>query len=261
MPTAQSADRSESDEGEEKDCCNASNDESMDYDANQMVIYTHEDPKVLLVGSVIYVVRYKGSKDDYLMLHRYGYASQGQAAWNLDYTKPFAPGYIDRKDDSYVFTFKPRKAWEKVEHHNVEPGNVKAKFVLNKKKVPPTALRGGGTAAVQQPVQVNDYLLAREQRMKDNNDVMLSLGLIDLAKKISIEHEPVKRAKTIIKKGETLEPGPRRGSRRVAVGRADHDGEPPDRQATRTKNDEGGEDDEDDEDDEDEEDEEDEEED
>jgi hypothetical protein len=214
-PTAQSADRSESDEGEEKDCCNASNDESMDYDANQMVIYTHEDPKVLLVGSVIYVARYKGSKDEYLMLHRYGYASQGQAAWNLDYTKPFAPGYIDRKDDSYVFTFKPRKAWEKVEHHNVEPGNVKAKFVLNKKKVPPTALRGGGTAAVQQPVQVSDYELARGQRMKDNKAVMLSFGLVDLAQ-ISIEHEPVKRAKTS-KKNKSSEQGPRRASKRLAV--------------------------------------------
>jgi hypothetical protein len=157
-----------------------------------------------------------------------------------------------------VFTFKPRKAWEKVEHHNVVPGNVKAKFVLTKKnQVPPTALSGGGTAAVQQPVQVSDYELARGQRMKDNNDVMLSLGLIDLAKQISIEHEPVKRAKTS-KKGKSSEPGPRRASRRLAVCDSEHDGELPDCQATRTKNDEGGEDDEDDEDEEDEEDDEDE---
>ena len=232
-----------------------------------MVIYTYEDPTVLLVGSVIEVVRYDGDENEYLLLHRYGYASQKQAAWNLDYTKSFLPGYIDRKDDSYVFTFKPRKAWEKVEHHYVVSGNVKAKFVLTKTNhVPPTALSGGGTAAlntaVQQPVQVSAYELRRGQRMKDNNDKLLSLGLIDLAKQISIEHEPVKRAKTTIKKGKSSEPGPRRASRRLAAGNdscdSEHDGELPDCQATRTKNDEGGEDDEDDEDDEDEEDEEDE---
>ena len=260
-PTAQSADSSEFDEREEKDCCNASNDESMDYDANQMVIYTYEDPTVLLVGSVIEVVRYDGDEDEYLVLHRYGYASQNQAAWNLDYTKRFKPGYIDRKDDSYVFTFKPRKAYEKVEHEVVS-GNVKTKFVLTRNnQVPPTALSGGGNAAlntaVQQPVQVSDYELLRRQRMKDNNALILSLGIPDLKKQM----EPVERAK-IIKKGKTSEPGPRRASRRLAAGNdscdSEHDGELPDCQATRTKNDEGGEDGEDDEDDEDEEDEEDE---
>ena len=72
--------------------------------------------------------------------------------------------------------------------------------------------------------------------MKDNHDKMVSLGLIsDLEKQISIEHEPVKRAKTS-KKGKALEPGPRRASRRLAVGReagnvscdSEHDGELPD---------------------------------
>jgi hypothetical protein len=90
--------------------------------------------------------------------------------------------------------------------------------------------------------------------MKDNKAVMLSFGLEDLAKQISIEHEPVKRAKTS-KKNKSSEQGPRRASRRLAVCDSEHDGEPPDCQATRT---EGGEDDEDDEDEEDEEDDEDE---
>ncbi len=128
---------------------------------------------------------------------------------------------------------------------------------------------GGGTAAVQQPVQVSDYELARLQTIKDNQDVLLAFGLIDMAKQLSIEHEPVKRAKTTSKQGKSSEPGPRRrASRRLAVVReagnynsdAEH-GEHPDCQATRPKNDEGGEDDEDDEDDEEDEEDEDEEED
>jgi hypothetical protein len=91
--------------------------------------------------------------------------------------------------------------------------------------------------------------------MKDNKAVMLAFGLEDLAKQISIEHEPVKRAKTSNKSSEQ---GPRRASKRLAVCDSKHNIELPDCQATRTKNDEGGEDDEDDEDEEDEEDDEDE---
>ena len=103
--------------------------------------------------------------------------------------------------------------------------------------MPLNALSGGGTAALNtavQPVQVSDYELARGQRMKANNEIMVSLGLSDLAKQISMDHEPAKRAKTI-KKRKTSEPGPRRASRRLAVGReagnvscdSEHDGELP----------------------------------
>ena len=56
---------------EEKDCSNASYDESKDYDENQMLIYTNEDePNVLLVGSVIEVQVFTGSADEFLLVHR-----------------------------------------------------------------------------------------------------------------------------------------------------------------------------------------------
>ena len=134
---------------------------SSEYDENQMVIYTCDDhPDVLLVGAVQYLAVYESGGEG-LFVHRYGYASQGQAAWNLDYTKSFAPGYRDPEDNLFMFTFKPRRAYEKVEHEIV-PGNVKAKFVLTKKnnQVPQTALRGGDAAAlntVVQPGQVSEY--------------------------------------------------------------------------------------------------------
>jgi hypothetical protein len=129
---------------EEKDCSDANNDESKDYDANQMVIYyTEEDPKVLLVGSVIEVVRYNGSEDEFLLLHRYGYVSQNKAAWRLDYTKSFRPAYHDSKDSLFDFTSKPQSAYTIVDHE-IPFSNVKAKFEFSgKRRVPQGTVPSG----------------------------------------------------------------------------------------------------------------------
>ena len=129
---------------EEKDFCDASNEESKEYDVNQMVIYTHEDdPTVLLVGSVIEVLGYDGYAGEFLLLHRYGYVSKKKASWKLDYTKSFRPAYHDPKDDLFDFTFKPKSAYTKVDHE-IATSNVKAKFELtSKNRVPPGTVLSG----------------------------------------------------------------------------------------------------------------------
>jgi hypothetical protein len=121
---------------EEKDVSDASNEESKEYDVNQMVIYTHEDPTVLLVGSVLEVVGYDGFEGEFLLLHRYGYVSKKKAAWKLDYTKSFRPAYHDPKDDKFDFTFKPNSACTMVDHE-IATTHVKAKFErTSKNRVP-----------------------------------------------------------------------------------------------------------------------------
>jgi hypothetical protein len=66
---------------EEKDFCDASNEDSKEFDVNQIVIYSCEDdPTVLLVGSVIEVLAYDGFAGEFLLLHRYGYAKNNLEA-------------------------------------------------------------------------------------------------------------------------------------------------------------------------------------
>ena len=173
----------------EKDFCDASNEESKEYDVNQMVIYTHEDPTVLLVGSVLEVVGYDGYEGEFLLLHRYGYVVKAKAAWKLDSTKSFRPAYHDPKDDLLDFTFKPKSAYTKVDHETAT-SNVKAKFELTSmNRVPPgTVLSGKSTSALNTSVQagkVSEYECDRRRRMEDNARKLAELGIPDLTQQVN----------------------------------------------------------------------------
>ena len=174
---------------EEKDFCDASNEESKEYDVNQMVIYTHEDPTVLLVGSVLEVVGYDGYEGEFLLLHRYGYVAKNKAAWKLDYTKSFRPAYHDPKDDLFDFIVKPQSAYIKVEHE-IASTLVKAKFELtSKNRVPPgTVLSGKSTSALNMSGQagtLSEYECKRQRTMEDNARMIASLGIHDLTQQVN----------------------------------------------------------------------------
>ena len=165
----------------EKDCSNASYDESKDYDENQMLIYTNEDePNVLLVGSVIEVQVFKGSADEFLLVHRYGYVAHGKAAWTLDYTKPFKPAYHDQKDELFDFTSKPRSSTYTKVDHLIPTVNVKAKFELTgRNMVPSTALHAKSTSVLNTSVQagISDYERQRLRQIANNAQMLASLDL------------------------------------------------------------------------------------
>ena len=184
---SESAARRKQKQREEKDCSNSSFDESKEYDEHQMLIY-EEEPNVLLVGSVIEVQVFEGSADEFLLVHRYGYAAHNKAAWTLDYTKSFKPAYHDQKDDLFDFTSKPRSMYTKVDHL-IPTGNVKAKFELTSKSmVPSTALHAKSTSVLSTSVQAGnicDYERKRLRQIADNEQMLVSLNLPDLLNEIN----------------------------------------------------------------------------
>ena len=160
--------------------------------------------------AVKWVAIYAGSNKEYLNVHRYGYASQGKAAWKLDYTKAFLPAYKGRL---VCITFKPMNTYEEV-LDEVVVSDVKAKFKLTQRnQVPPTALnekKTSGLDTTEKPWQLSEYELKRAKTIEYNKRMQESLGLCNM-----IDMNPRKSLKRIDSEQvhRNSEQGPRKSAR------------------------------------------------